>query len=302
VDRTAVGFIGSAAFAGAQQQIVRHVPGLTVGGCWCGPAPPPGDLPAGLLLYPSPADLLASNCLQAVAVGAPLVERAYWCEQVAGAGKVPVCLAPPGHQRAEIGAALARCSAAGHPLRLVDRSDAGTIAVNMDSILPQCGRVVFFTLDVKLDRDELAADQQGVLLQAAVGYLGRLASLHGPLESVWGEARSLLWGRLAEDVAVAYLRAVDGCEGVVTVSGLGPGTQATLRAYGRRASVEYTDGQDAGLAAAWRCAYADLSGRSDQPSPPPLTIAQLEAGATLAQWIARAARAHHPLHHREANA
>jgi hypothetical protein len=301
VDQVAIGVLGPAGFVRAQHQITARTPGVVAMGCWCGPAAR-GDLPAQLRLYGSPSDMLACDSLMAIAVGAPLAERAYWCEQVAGAGKVPICAVPPGHRRPEIASAMAACTAVGRPLRLVDRSDVGPIADGLECIVAQGDRTVYFALDVQVDRRQMTADGPGVLVQAAVGYLGRLAPLHGPLESVWAETRSLLWDRPAEDVAVAYLRAMDGCEGVLTASALGLCSQATLRLHGRHRSVELIDSAVIDSASAWQSAYAKLSGAIPEAPALPLTAGQAEAGMALTQWITRAARARRPLHHREAEA
>ncbi len=292
-----LGLVGPAWFVERQARIASHVPGVSVRACWCG-EPAPSALPATVVPHADPDGILRSPGIQAVAVGAPIAERAYWCEQVARAGKTPLCPLPPGRRRAEVSAVLASCSSLGFPVHLVDSSGTGPVGRALSEGSQRCGRVLFFYLEMQVDRRRLEGDEQGVLLQSAVGYLGRLTALCGALDSVWAETRSLRWGRPAEDIAVAYLRGMDGCEGSVVVDGLGAASRTRVRLHGRRSTLDCVEGPVA-EAAAWRAAYAELAGVASSPAGLRLSDASLDAGMALAQWIVQAARARRPLYHRE---
>ena len=252
-------------------------------------------------VFDSASEMLESPAMRAVAVGAPISQRAYWCERVAQAGKQPLCAIPLGPCGTGVKDAVEKIRSMGQGLRLVDRSDCGEIAEAMGTGVQHCGRVVFYTLDVDVDPSELQeGDDAGVLMRAAVGYLGRLSPLQGELDTVWAETRSLLWGRMGEDVAVAYLRSVDGCEGTIRVGALGRRTETRLCVYGRRDCVEYRDGPDL-EEAAWKAAYAELVPGAVADRALPLTWRQLRAGVELACWIGRAARARRAVFRRELN-
>jgi hypothetical protein len=182
----------------------------------------------------------------------------------------------------------------------VDRTDVGAIAPALAGRNGVRGTATYWDLEVHVPRLALAGDAAGVLRQGAAGYLSRLGQLLGEIDTVWAETRSLLWGRAAEDVVVAYIRSLNGLEGALWVNALGTDPAAArLRIYEPGSGQSWCDTPGVTVGEAWRHAYRALQERGGVEEARPLTTEYLEVGLTMAELIERAARARRTVQRRE---
>lgn len=292
-----VGILGPPAFVTWQRELLSGMSGVEAVGWWRGYEAPAEADAAGKQCR-SPDELLNSGTVQAIAVGAPLPERTYWCRQVLAAGKMALAEAPLGDCARDVVDLLAASQAHRAGLSVIDFSHRGPIARGLGEMRRSIGPVLFFAMEIQMPRELLRARPEGALLTAAVGYLSLLCTVVGPIDSVWAETRSLVRLRPPEDTATAYLRAKNGTEGVVHVGALGPWHRARLQACGPDGAVEWIDQLSTAASAAWTGKYTFLVGHAGNSDDAKL-VQEMVQGHRLVNWVRRAARARRELYWKE---
>ncbi len=302
--RLGVALLGPAAFVREHRVLLDTIPEAEAVGCWCGNATSPSESPLARL-FSGPDDLLSCDAVQVVVVGAPVAERAYWCQRVLASGKALAAEVPLGDRVADVERVVASSRNTPATLAVVDASRCGAVAEGLAAARQTTGPIVFVNLDIQVPRMLLGRHADGVLLTAAAGYLARIHRLVGELDSIWAATRSLVRLCRNEDVATAYLRAQNGVEGLVHVGGVNTLHHVRVSVSGESGALTWSDVLPVVHRQAWvntyarlvACAAEDTDANNTEDK---LLLDDLLTGHRWVEWIQRAARSNRELTWKEA--
>jgi predicted dehydrogenase len=295
-----VGILGPESFVATQQGIVESLSTVSVAGRWKGMSSSRRDGCSDSSIHAAEG-LIDSPAVAVVVVGAPLRERLYWCQRALDAGKVVMCQAPLGDRLEDIermGRVMETCAGR---LQLVEPARGGRISTELAGAASRLGHVVYFELEVYVSGSRSADAPAGVLLGPGISYLSLLKEAIAPVDTVWAETRNLQLSGIAEDVATAYLRCLDGSEGVIRYNALGAVDRARLALYSRAGDVELVDSTANDEAAAWSAAYDALGTRAAAQPGQIENLTALVSAQRLVRWIQQSARARRELTRKEAS-